>query len=227
MGFMKKVMYKLAGINEELYNLYVEKGPCEEYAEGYKALHSKKMKPMDYTTLADIYTTLEKYDEAEEMLGHVKVGIMTDDTIKGVYLLSKLNLLLGQDKGEEAYELFKKEQKYLDIFFSAPAYRRSGMAYYDTAAVILAMNGQLQAAGYYYKLEQESSATYDNTGVYPMLTNVHMLKVMGNDITAEEAAAKAREYISNYNEFKFKWQKEQFLGMLDRYMIYSKEADSD
>ena len=58
-----------------------------------------------------------------------------------------------------------------------------------------------------------------------MLTNVHMLKVMGNDSMAEEAAAKAREYISNYNEFKFKWQKEQFLGMLDRYMSYNKGND--
>lgn len=218
MGLMKKMMYKLAGINEELYNIFEQKGPCEEYAEGYKELHSKKMKPMDYTTLADLYTTLEKYDEAEEMLSHVKINFMTDDTIKGVYLLSKLNLLVGQKKGEEAYALFTKEQKYLDIFFSAPAYRRSGMAYYDTAAVLLAMNGQLQAAGYYYKLEQESSQTYDKTGVYPMLTNVHMLKLMGNETTAQEAADKAREYITNYNEFKYVWQKEQFLHMLDRYM---------
>ena len=217
MGLVKKVLYKLAGINEELVQIYETKGYCDEYIDGFKALN-KKMKPMDYLTLCDIYTGLERYSEAEEMLSRVSVGFMTDDTIKGMYLLNKINLLLGENKGAEAYEVFAKEQKFLDIFFSAPAYRRMGIAYYDSAAVTLAMNGRMDEAVQYYKWEKAASDKYDKTGVYPMLTNVHMLKAAGNDSLAEEFAAKAREYIENYNEFKFRWQKEQFLGMLDRYM---------
>ncbi len=218
MGLMKKIMYKLAGINEELEMLYQERGFCEEYAEKYKALHSKKMAPMDYLTLADIYISLKKYSDAEEMLSHVNVGFNTDDTIKGMYLLQRLNLYIGEGKSQEALETFVREQKFLDIFFSAPAYKRMGVAYYDAAAVILAMNGKLEAAGHYYQLEKQSAEANNKASLYPVLTNVHMLKAAGNDDMAEEAAAKAREDIMNFTGYSYPWQKEQFLNMLNDYM---------
>lgn len=218
MGLMKKIMYKLAGINEELEMLYQERGFCEEYAEKYKALHSKKMAPMDYLTLADIYISLKKYSDAEEMLSHVNVGFNTDDTIKGMYLLQRLNLYIGEGKSQEAFETFVREQKFLDIFFSAPAYKRMGVAYYDAAAVILAMNGKLEAAGHYYQLEKQSAEANNKASLYPVLTNVHMLKAAGNHDMAEEAAAKAREDIMNFTGYSYPWQKEQFLNMLNDYM---------
>ena len=218
MGLMKKIMYKLAGINEELDLLYQERGYCDEYAEKYKALHSKKMSQMDYLTLADIYISLRRYSDAEEMLSNVKVGFTTDDTVKGMYLLQKLNLFVGEGKAEEALSVFAKEQKFLDIFFSAPAYKRMGVAYYDTAAVTLAMNGQLEAAGRYYQLEKQSAEANNKAHLYPVLTNVHMLKAAGNDEMAQEAAEKAREEIMNFTSYSYPWQKEQFLAMLDDYM---------
>ena len=145
MGLMKKILYKLAGINEELVQIYESKGYCDEYIDKFKALHSKKMDPMDSLTLADIYISMKRYSEAEEMLSPVNIGFGTDDTIKGMYLLQRINLFIGEGKGQEAFEVFAREQKFLDIFFSAPAYKRMGVAYYDAAAVTLAMNGQLEA----------------------------------------------------------------------------------
>ena len=218
MGLMKKLLYKLAGINEELAQIYESKGYCDEYIEKFKALHSKKMDPMDYLTLADIYISLYRYNEAEEALSHVAVGFMTDDTIKGMYLLQRLNLYIGEGKGQEALDVFTKEQKFLDIFFSAPAYKRMGVAYYDAAAVTLAMNGQLEAAGHYYQLEKQSAEANNKSRIYPVLTNVHMLKAAGNDGMAEEAAVKAREDIMNFTGYSYPWQKEQFLDMLESYM---------
>ncbi|MBR6386078.1 MAG: hypothetical protein IKS03_08195 [Ruminococcus sp.] len=218
MGLMKKVLYKLAGINEELVQIYESKGYCDEYIDKFKALHSKKMAPMDYLTLADIYISMKRYSDAEEMLSHVNIGFMTDDTIKGMYLLQRLNLYIGEGKGQEAFEVFAREQKFLDIFFSAPAYKRMGVAYYDAAAVTLAMNGQLEAAGRYYQLEKQSAEANNKAYLYPVLTNVHMLKAAGNDDMAEEAAAKAREEIMNFNSYSYPWQKEQFLDMLNDYM---------
>lgn len=218
MGLMKKIMYKLAGINEELELLYQERGFCEEYAEKYKALHSKKMSPMDYLTLADIYISLKKYSDAEEMLSHVNIGFNTDDTIKGMYLLQRLNLYIGEGKSQEAFDTFVRKQKFLDIFFSAPAYKRMGVAYYDAAAVTLAMNGKLEAAGRYYQLEKQSAEANNKAKLYPVLTYVHMLKAAGNDDMAEEAAVKAREEIMNFTGYSYPWQKEQFLNMLGDYM---------
>lgn len=218
MGLMKKIMYKLAGINEELVQIYETRGYCDEYIEKFKALHSKKMDPMDYLTLADIYISMERYSEAEDMLSHVSIGFMTDDTIKGMYLLQRLNLFVGEKKAEEAFALFTKEQKFLDIFFSAPAYKRMGVAYYDAAAVTLAMNGRLDAAERYYQLEKQSAEANNKSSIYPVLTNVHMLKVSGCDDMAEEAAVKARESIMNFTEYRYSWQKEQFLNMLESYL---------
>ena len=80
------------------------------------------------------------------------------------------------------------------------------------------MNGRLEAAGYYYQLEQKSAETYDITGTYPKLTNVHMLKEAGNDEMAAEEAEKTRQYIENYDSYKFAWQKADFIRMLDSYM---------
>ena len=218
MGLMNKILCKLAGINEELQQIYEERGICDEYIDKYRALHSKKLQGMDCLILAGMYTSRERYSESEEMLDRVKINFMTDDTLKGVYYLEKMNLLIGLKKGEEALDIFIKNQKFLDIFFSAPSQRSRAIAYYDTAAVVLAMNGRLEAAGYYYQLEQKSAETYDITGTYPRLTNVHMLKVAGNDAMAAEEAEKTRQYIENYDSYKYAWQKADFIRMLDIYM---------
>ncbi len=218
MGLMNKILCKLAGINEELKQIYEERGICDEYIDKYRALHSKKLQGMDCLILAGMYTSRERYSESEEMLDRVKINFMTDDTLKGVYYLEKMNLLIGLKKGEEALDIFIKNQKFLDIFFSAPSQRSRAIAYYDTAAVVLAMNGRLEAAGYYYQLEQKSAETYDITGTYPRLTNVHMLKVAGNDAMAAEEAEKTRQYIENYDSYKYAWQKADFIRMLDIYM---------
>ena len=218
MGLMNKILCKLAGINEELQQIYEERGICDEYIDKYRALHSKKLQDMDCLILAGMYTSRERYSESQEMIDRVKIGFMTDDTIKGVYYLEKMNLLIGLKKGEEALDIFIKNQKFLDIFYSAPSQKRRAIAYYDTAAVVLAMNGRLEAAGYYYQLEQKSAETYDITGTYPKLTNVHMLKEAGNDEMAAEEAEKTRQYIENYDSYKFAWQKADFIRMLDSYM---------
>jgi len=218
MGLMNKILCKLAGINEELQQIYEERGICDEYIDKYRALHSKKLQDMDCLILAGMYTSRERYSESQEMIDRVKIGFMTDDTIKGVYYLEKMNLLIGLKKGEEALDIFIKNQKFLDIFYSAPSQKRRAIAYYDTAAVVLAMNGRLEAAGYYYQLEQKSAETYDITGTYPKLTNVHMLKAAGNDEMAAEEAEKTRQYIENYDSYKFAWQKADFIRMLDSYM---------
>ena len=218
MGLMNKILCKLAGINEELQQIYEERGICDEYIDKYRALHSKKLQDMDCLILAGMYTSRERYSESQEMIDRVKIGFMTDDTIKGVYYLEKMNLLIGLKKGEEALDIFIKNQKFLDIFYSAPSQKRRAIAYYDTAAVVLAMNGRLEAAGYYYQLEQKSAETYDITGTYPRLTNVHMLKVAGNYAMAAEEAEKTRQYIENYDSYKYAWQKADFIRMLDIYM---------
>ena len=45
-----------------------------------------------------------------------------------------------------------------------------------------------------------------------------MLKVVGNDAMAAEEAEKTRQYIENYDSYKYAWQKADFIRMLDIYM---------
>lgn len=215
MGLKEKILYKLMGTNEEIEGIYKQKGHCDEWVEAYKAGHPK-MKTMDKLTLADALTSLERYDEAEAILNEVKVNGFSDDITRGVYYLALMNLYIGQHRAEEALNILANQKKFLDIFYSSPAYERMSIAYYDSAAVILAMNGQYEAAAYYFELEKKSAVKYDKTGIYPMLTNIRLLKFSGSNELAEQEAVAARNYIENYNGFTLPWQKESFFKLLDK-----------
>ncbi len=215
MGLKEKILYKLMGTNEEIETIYKQKGHCDEWVEAYKAGHPK-MKTMDKLTLADVLITLDRYSEAESLLNEAKVNGLSDDIIKGVYYLALINLYIGQKRAEEAMDVLEKQGKFLNIFYSAPAYQRMSIAFYDSAAVTLAMNGKYEAAAKYYSLEKQSAVKYDKTGIYPMLTNVHLLKLAGNDEMVEKEAEATKNYIENYNGFSLPWQKDSFLRLLEK-----------
>ncbi len=217
MGLMKKIYYKLAGTSEELEKIYEEKGFCDEYIESYKALH-KRMKLMDYITLADAYISLERYDDAEETLNNIKLGIFPSDDDKGLYIEKRIELFVCQKKYQDALALLAKENKFLNIFFSTPVYTRMAVMYYDAAAVTLAANGQLEAAQHYHQLEKKNGETYDKSGIYSKLTYVHMLKAAGIDAEAEEAYKEAKSFLENYDTYKYHWQKDYYLRLLESYM---------
>ncbi len=215
MGLKEKILYKLMGTNEEIETIYKQKGHCDEWVEAYKNGHPK-MKVMDKLTLADALVSLEKFDEAEALLESVNVGITADDITKGTYFLVLINLYIGQNRAADALAILEKHGKFLNIFYSAPAYQRMGGAFYDSAAVVLAMNDYHDDASRYYELEKQWAAKYDKTGIYPMITNVRLLKLVGNEEAAQNEAETARNYINNYNGLDMPWQKNSFLKMLDK-----------
>lgn len=215
MGIKEKILYKLMGTNAEIETIYKQKGYCDEWVEAYKAGHPK-MKVMDKLTLADVLITLDRYSEAESLLNEIKVNGFSDDITKGVYYLTLINLYIGQKRADEAMDVLEKQGEFLNIFYSAPAYQRMSISYYDSVAVTLAMNGRYEVAAKYYELEKQSAAKYDKTGIYPMLTNVHLLKLAGNAEVAEKEAEAAKNYIENYNGFSLPWQKDSFLRLLEK-----------
>lgn len=214
MGLKEKIMYKLMGTTEELENIYKEKGFCGEWVDAFKASHPK-MKFMDKFRLADVLNSLERYDEAEALLKEIKIFQITDDLKMAMYYNTLMCTYIGQKRAEDALELFRKHQRFFDTFFSAPLYEKYAIAYYDNAAAVLAMNGEIKGAAQYLELEKKSAQQYDKTGIYPMITYVRMLNLSGDQELAKEEAEQVRRHIEEWTQYRYSWEKDNFMKVLD------------
>lgn len=215
MGLKEKIMYKLMGTTEEIENIYKEKGFCDEWVEAFKAAHPR-MAFMDKFRLADVYNTLGRYSEAESLLKEIHVFQLTGDLKLAMYYNTLLCTYVGQKRAEDAMEVFKKWQRFLDTFFSSASFEKFAISYYDNAAAVLAMNGEIKGAAQYLEMEKQSAQKYDKTGIYPMITYVRMLALSGDQELAAEEAEPVRERIKSWDQYRYSWEKDSFLNILDK-----------
>lgn len=214
MGLKEKIMYKLMGTTEEIENIYKAKGFCDEWVEAFKAAHPK-MKFMDKFRLADVLNSLERYSEAEALLKEIHIFQMTDELKLAMYYNTLMCTYIGQKRAGEALEVFRKQQRFLDTLFSAPLYEKYAIAYYDNAAAVLAMNGEIKGAAQYLEGEKQLAQKYDKTGIYPMITYVRMLALSGDQELAREEAEPVRKRIEEWDQYNYPWEKDNFLKILD------------
>lgn len=217
MGLLKKILYKLAGTNEELQQLYAEKGPCNEYIDAVIAFQ-KNPSSFDKIMNADLLISAERYDEAEEILNGIKINslIFSDDDIKGMGNFVLMNLYINTGRREEAGELLRKHAKFHEIYFQSPPRKRYGMSYYATAADILSYEGNEKAAMSCLANVQESAQKYQpDYPILPKITYVVILKNLGKEEWHDEYAA-VKDYIEGYKDYKMPWQKEYMLKTLEK-----------
>lgn len=215
MGLMKKILYKLAGTSEELQELYKEKGPCNEYID---ALMAFQKKPSDFDKIlnADLLISVERFEEAERLLDSVKINFMSDDDIKGFGVFVRTNLYIQTGRREEAHEIFKKELKFLNIFFSSPSKARSAGAFYDLAAEIFSYEGDEKAAMHFLNLEKQWSQKYEpKFPIMPRITYVRILKNLNMEIMNEEYE-NVKRLIEGYDGYERQWQKDSLLNLLEK-----------
>lgn len=213
MGVFKKVLYKLMGTSEELQALYEEKGPCPEYVEGYVALNkTTTVKKKCYA--ADMYLSVEMYDKAEELLAPIKIGIMSDDDERGLTEFERINLYLYTKRKEQALEIFRKDQKFLDIYWDSPAREQMAGAYYMTITLLLANNGYEDMANVYFRRAQNWTAKRDKLGIQLKICDAGMRLALHKP-SGEEAYAAAEQAINEFTMYQHEWQKQAFLRQLE------------
>ncbi len=215
MGLFKKILYKLVGTSEELEAIFQEKGYCDEWIECYCQLHPN-LSFEHKTTLADVFTSLGKYREAEEILNSIKITMLDNDDTRGMYYLQWLNLYAYTHRTAQAADIMQKNQKFLDIYFTSPARERMGGAYFDAAAITAALVKNSAAAQRYYEFELQWAKKHDETGIYPKVTKVHLLNLFEQYEQAQQEAEATKAYIESYSGFKYHWQKDAMLRLLEK-----------
>lgn len=214
MGILKKLLNKMAGVTEEMQSIYAEKGMCSEYVDAYIAAH-KNPKPYDRLLIADQLISVKRYEEAEEMLDSVKISALSDDDTKGTGNFVRINLYLRTGRTDEAFEIFCKNKKFLDIYFGSPVRERMAGSYYDAAADVLSLKGDEQGAMQYIVCIRKWSQKYE--AAFPVMSGISYVRVLRNlgDTQWQDEYASLKNQIENYGGYQMKWQKESTLNLLE------------
>lgn len=214
MGLFKKILYKLSGTTEEIQEIYMAKGVCDEYVDAYAA-YNKNPTPYRKCIIADFYTTVGRYAEAERLLDSVKVNIATNDDVRGIAYLERITLYCRTKRFAEAEEIFEKNQRFLDIYFTSASGEKIAGSYYGNAAGLLAHAGNENGA--YDYLANLKAWTMKHQPEFPITWNlvyVLVLKFLGNELAQLEYEETKRK-IEAYTGYEREWQKEHLLKQLD------------
>lgn len=218
MNFFTKLLLRFLGENPALVELRLEKGICDEYVELFRRTypHPNKKRKIE---LADVLISLSRYDEAEAVLDSMKATIVDDDDTHGTYCNTLMTLYIETYRKEDGLALFRKYQKFLDLYFTSSGRNFYAPAYYDNAAVLLAMNGYTDLAGDYLGYEKQwvehNQEKYPASVYYPTITYIHMLTVLGKTEAAQQEAAKVRRSMEQF-AFKTAPQRDALFGMLEK-----------
>ena len=213
MGILKKLLNKMAGVTEEMQSIYAEKGMCSEYVDAYIAAHKNLSRMTD--CIADQLISVKRYEEAEEMLDSVKISALSDDDTKGTGNLVRINLYLRTGRTDEAFEIFCKNKKFLDIYFGSQVRERMAGSYYFAAADVLSLKGDEQGAMQYIACIRKWSQKYE--AAFPVMSGISYVRVLRNlgDTQWQDEYASLKNQIENYGGYQMKWQKESTLNLLE------------
>lgn len=219
MGLMKKILYKIVGINGEMEELYRKKGLCNELVDVCIA-NFKNPKPYEKCLIADMLISVGRYAEAEDVLDNIKMPLIHDKDLKGESVFERINLYVQTRRYEQATEIFSQNQKFLDIYFNSHAHEKFSGDYFGAVARIFAANNNEQGASHYLSLEKSLSEKHETD--FPIswkITNVAVLKLLGSD-TAQAEYEKLKAEIESH-DFPMVWQKEHNLKLLSQAVMDS------
>ena len=202
----------------------------DEYIEAFIA-SKKRLTSDDHFTLCDIYTELQRFDEAQKELLSCKSGTFLDDITTGQIALCKIALAMGTGDYNEAIEAYEDRSRFLDIHFKNPARSRAAGDYYMYAATINAILQRKVGYGEAYDIYKEEIKKYyarlrEWCDVFPGhriqfdLTQTMVQFAKGEMKEAEKAYDECKSNILNH-DFKYEWEREYFLNRLDRAHILS------
>ncbi len=204
----------------EMNRIMAEKGICDEYIEAYKAAHPN-MSAFDRIQLADLLTTVRRYDEAERILSSMKLGFFSsDDLEKATYCVAAMNLYLNTERYADSFELLKKEKSFLNIFFQSPVGKQSAPAYYDCAACTCAANGYEGTAEEYIQMEERWAEKHDSLGFYVPITRIAVKNLTGDPRGARADAEELRRKIESCEKLQSKAAKDAYFRMIENAVNY-------
>lgn len=230
MGFFDFLRKHVNDDQEDGYSLasiYKVKGCyCEEYLDAFMEQCPKKNNDNRFT-LCEIYTELERYEEALDCLDPITPNSILDDITRGQLLHCRIMIFIETGKMERALELYTENKKFLDRFMKNPVRSKISGDFYSNSALLCAYANDDKYEDIYIKRLREWCDLFPKNRLLLEITEVKLLLLKKHE-EAEEAFAHCRETILDFSGFQYEWEREYYLKKLDRAKkLFSAESESD
>lgn len=218
MGFFDFLRKYINDDQEDGYGLasiYKVKGCyCDEYLDAFMAECPEKNNDNRFT-LCEIYTELERYEEAQDCLDPITPSSILDDITRGQLLHCRIMLFIETGKMDRALELFSDNKKFLDRFMKNPVRSKISGDFYSNAALLCAFANVAKDEDIYIKRLREWCDLFPKNRLLLEITQVKILLLKKSE-EAEDAFALCRETILDFPDFQYEWEREYYLKKLDR-----------
>lgn len=209
--------------DNSLSSIYQAKGCyCQEYLDAFTSRFPKKNND-NLFTLCEIYTELERYEEAKECLDPITPGSILDDITKGQLLHCRIMLFMEEGKFQKALEIYSENKKFLDRFMKNPVRSKISGDFYSNSAVLCAFSKDAEYEDIYIKRLREWCDIFPKNRLLLEITQAKILLLTQNE-EAEEALASCRRHILDFQGFQYEWEREYYIKKLDRAIRIMREA---
>lgn len=192
--------------------IYKERGICDDYITAFTAA-AKKPTNFQLISLANAYTCLERFAEAEQVLGSMPGELLLHGRDKAWYYKSYICLYLNTGRYKQACDIFDASRDYLEKFFEGEG--PVGASYFDDAALCLALRRDFAGADHYRALAQSAVVSSPERGYMPLMIMAEIFILDGNETEAMRAVDAAGSLIYSCSTYKYGWQRDECIRGLN------------
>ncbi len=223
LGFLRKNANGGSSDRSELASIYEQKGCyCQEYLDAFQAQNPKKNNDY-YFTLCEIYTEMERYEDAKDCLAPITPNSILDDITRGQLLFCRIMISMETGNIKKATEIYSDKVKFLDRFMMNPARSKIAGDYHSYCAVMAACSGDEKTEDCYIRRLREWCDIFPKNHVMLEITQVKVLFARKSE-KAEEAWQQCHQMLLGFSEFRYPWERDYFLKKLDRARDITHEA---
>ncbi|MBR6338450.1 MAG: hypothetical protein IKR76_12080, partial [Ruminococcus sp.] len=196
----------------EEIKIYRQKGICDDYIAAINK-GNNKLTNLELLNLANAYMHLERFDEAERVLGGMPGESLLHGPSKPYYYKSYIWLYLNTGRLRQALDIFDASRDLLERFFSGEG--ANGSSFYDDAALCMAIRRDFAAADRYRNLSAQAVEGHPERAYSPYMIMAELFALDGNEQEAVRAADAARQAVFSCRSFKYPWQRDSALRTVD------------
>ena len=192
----------------EAVRIFKERGICDDYINAL-GKHYGKLSNLQRISLANAYLYLNRLDECEQVMNRLPGEALLRGPVKMYYYKTYICLYLNMGRYRQACDIFDAARDQLDKYFAGEG--AGGAAYFDDAALCLAIRRDFSGADGYRQLAQEVVGADPSKAYLPMMIMAELFILDGNLQEAERVEQSARAMIFSASGYKHSWGRDSSL----------------
>lgn len=196
----------------EAARIFKERGICDDYINAMNK-HYSKLSNLQRISLANAYLYLNRLDECEQVMNRLPGEALLHGSVKMYYYKTYICLYLCTGRYRQACDIFLAVKDRLDKFFVGEG--AGGAAYFDDAALCLAIMHDFSGADSYRQLSEAAVASDPLKAYIPFMIMAELFILDGNMQEAAKAEHSAKAMLFSRNDYKYSWGRDSSLYSLE------------